>query len=866
MTGDLAGLKQRLAMVKSNNDRYFDVGIGKLLVATFDKDDQAMSEQLSALRTSIVSSMTESGTSSLQACHGDLGKLHALYELEALNSADPERVARFMETSSKRLITLGSYTTDKQYILGLRRTAMRARNGKFNDGDVGTLWLTAARLARKAGNTHSAYNAVLQAYACGDQAAKIEEARLLWHDGHQRQAISALDTAIQSGAFDVGDTEVESNSESSGRNQRQNMLSGRAHLLLAKWLDASGQSQSKDMQIRYQHAAKNFQKWEKGHYYLGKHYNKLLEAEKALPESKRSSPYLTGDIARSVIENMVRSIPFGNKYWYQTIPRILTLWLDLGMKTQFRARGENQEIYEKRVKSLQLVNRQLQKYFERIPPYVFYTGLSQMISRISHPHPEVWRQLSSILTRIVASHPSQALWSLLAVVRATDRARAERGAEILNRLKDPKSKIKSDGTDLRQLITSGQRLSEGLLQACEQHVEQRRSHVSLSKDLGFSHKLAPSALVVPIEATLSANIPSGADSDKIRKHQGFARDKITIQSFEDDVLVLSSLQRPRKIVARGSDGKKYGLLCKPKDDLRKDQRLMEFNGIINRALKRDAESSKRRLYIKTYAVTPLSEESGTLEWVEGIKPIRDILLNAYARKGVRPNYGDIRNTLNEACAGPEYAHLFGEKVLTQFPASLHEWFTETYAEPDAWFAARLRYARTAAVMSMVGHVLGLGDRHGENILLEEGSGGVFHVDFNCLFDKGLTFEKPELVPFRLTHNMVDAMGPYGHEGPFRKSSELTLGLLRQNKDTLMTVLETFLYDPTTDFVGKKKRTTAGVPETPQEILDSVEAKLKGLFRGENVPLGVEGYVDVLIREAVSPFNLASMYIGWCAFL
>ncbi|KAI7127704.1 hypothetical protein KC324_g17381 [Hortaea werneckii] len=171
-------------------------------------------------------------------------------------------------------------------------------------------------------------------------------------------------------------------------------------------------------------------------------------------------------------------------------------------------------------------------------------------------------------------------------------------------------------------------------------------------------------------------------------------------------------------------------------------------------------------------------------------------------------------------------------------------------------------------MSMSGHILGLGDRHGENILLEESTGGVFHVDFNCLFDKGLTFEKPEMVPFRLTPNMVDAMGPYGYEGPFRKSSELTLRLLRQNRDTLLTVLETFLYDPTTDFTQTKKRRiiTPGVPETPQEILDSVELKLKGLFRGENVPLGVEGYADVLIRQATDEFNLASMYIGWCAFL
>lgn len=38
-------------------------------------------------------------------------------------------------------------------------------------------------------------------------------------------------------------------------------------------------------------------------------------------------------------------------------------------------------------------------------------------------------------------------------------------------------------------------------------------------------------------------------------------------------------------------------------------------------------------------------------------------------------------------------------------------------------------------------------------------------------------------------------------GPFRKTCEITLGLLRQNEDSLMTILETFLHDPTTDFIG-----------------------------------------------------------------
>ncbi len=36
--------------------------------------------------------------------------------------------------------------------------------------------------------------------------------------------------------------------------------------------------------------------------------------------------------------------------------------------------------------------------------------------------------------------------------------------------------------------------------------------------------------------------------------------------------VMSSLQRPKKVVFVGSDGKAYPFLAKPKDDLRKDYR------------------------------------------------------------------------------------------------------------------------------------------------------------------------------------------------------------------------------------------------------------------------------------------------------
>ena len=50
----------------------------------------------------------------------------------------------------------------------------------------------------------------------------------------------------------------------------------------------------------------------------------------------------------------------------------------------------------------------------------------------------------------------------------------------------------------------------------------------------------------------------------------------------------------------------------------------------------------------------------------------------------------------------------------------------------------------------MGYLLGLGDRHLDNILLDTRSGEVVHIDYNIIFDRGLQLRVPEIVPFRLT--------------------------------------------------------------------------------------------------------------------
>ena len=59
------------------------------------------------------------------------------------------------------------------------------------------------------------------------------------------------------------------------------------------------------------------------------------------------------------------------------------------------------------------------------------------------------------------------------------------------------------------------------------------------------------------------------------------------------------------------------------------------------------------------------------------------------------------------------------------------------------------------------------------------------------------------MPFRLTQNLVDGFGVTGVEGAFRVACELSMQILRHNKDCLRTVLDAFIHDPLIEFVDEK---------------------------------------------------------------
>ena len=90
---------------------------------------------------------------------------------------------------------------------------------------------------------------------------------------------------------------------------------------------------------------------------------------------------------------------------------------------------------------------------------------------------------------------------------------------------------------------------------------------------------------------------------------------IQISKVDPSLQVITSKQRPRKLMIKGSNGKTFMFLLKGHEDLRQDERVMQFFSLVNSLLLNDPETFRRNLAIQRFAVIPLSTNSGLIGWV-----------------------------------------------------------------------------------------------------------------------------------------------------------------------------------------------------------------------------------------------------------
>ncbi|KAL9656580.1 hypothetical protein ABK040_012162 [Willaertia magna] len=303
---------------------------------------------------------------------------------------------------------------------------------------------------------------------------------------------------------------------------------------------------------------------------------------------------------------------------------------------------------------------------------------------------------------------------------------------------------------------------------------------------------------------------------------------IQIASFGRQIQVIGSKQRPRKIMMYGSDGNSYQFLLKGHEDLRQDERVMQLFGLVNTLLKNDPETSTRDLSIKRYSVIPLSSNAGLIGWVDNSDTLHSLIKEFRENRCVLL---DLEHRLIQQMSADYYNLTLMQKIEI-FEYALEQttgqdlykvlWLKSRNSE--IWLERRTNYTRSLALMSMVGYILGLGDRHPSNLMLEKSTGKIVHIDFGDCFEVAMHRDKfPEKVPFRLTRMLINAMEVCGIEGTFKSTCESVMRVLRENKDSVMAMLEAFVHDPLINWRLLDTQTEEEQEGKEKELLDTKDS-------------------------------------------
>ncbi|CAL5362027.1 unnamed protein product [Camellia sinensis] len=628
---------------------------------------------------------------------------------------------------------------------------------------------------------------------------------------------------------------------------------------------------------------------------------KIQELQKQLAMDKEEAEKLQGDrdnFLNVALEGYNRCLVIGDKYDVRVVFRLVSLWFSLS--------------------SRQIVVNGMLNTIKEVQSYKFIPLVYQIASRMGSKDGQGLHSfqfaLVSLVKKMAIDHPYHTIFQLLALAngdRIKDKQRSRNSFVVdmdkklaaENLLEELSSYHGAIIGQMKQMVEIYIKLAE-----LETKREDTNKKVTLPREIRSVRQLE----LVPVVTSAfpvdhSCQYPEGSFPH--------------FKGLPESVVVMNGINAPKVVECQGSDGNRYRQLAKSgNDDLRQDAVMEQFFGLVNTFLHNHRDTWKRRLGIRTYKVVPFTPSAGVIEWVTGTLPLGEYLTGSTRNGGAHGRYGVGDWTFpkcREHMAKEHNKRKAFEEVCQNFRPVMHYFFLERFLHPADWFEKRLAYTRSVAASSMVGYIVGLGDRHSMNIIMDQATAEVVHIDLGVAFEQGLMLKTPERVPFRLTRDIIDGMGVTGVEGVFRRCCEETLSVMRTNKEALLTIVEVFIHDPlykwalsplkalqlqkesritkdrkytedVTEHVGKLELQwfiikfngfeTDDYLETSLEdsqeeyegnkdaarALMRVKQKLDGYEEGEM--RSMHGQVQQLIQDAIDPDRLCQMFPGWGAWL
>ena len=190
-----------------------------------------------------------------------------------------------------------------------------------------------------------------------------------------------------------------------------------------------------------------------------------------------------------------------------------------------------------------------------------------------------------------------------------------------------------------------------------------------------------------------------------KKFKGIDVDNIKIINSKTKPIILPCIYTEKNI------NKTFEIMLK-KEDTRKEAIIMNIIKLMDYFLKKDANLD---LNIITYNILPISNEYGYIEFVN----------NSYTLYSIREEENfSIQNFIMEK----------NPKITAE--------------------QLRDNFTKSCAAYCVITYLLGIGDRHLDNIMITD-KAYIFNIDFGYILGKDPKLLAPE---FRITGEMIDAMG------------------------------------------------------------------------------------------------------------
>ncbi|KAJ2672245.1 Serine/threonine-protein kinase tel1 [Coemansia sp. RSA 1085] len=526
----------------------------------------------------------------------------------------------------------------------------------------------------------------------------------------------------------------------------------------------------------------------------------------------------------------------------------------------------------------------------------------QLCAHLGSEATKLSRAIEKNVTRMAADFPYHVLYHLFALRNANRNS--EHSSRPSPKSPDPRQQLEIRRTSmatsilhslaaqskgLEDIVGAIDSLCTALIELAYVQLPQEYSRRSIrDPPIRFDARLR----IEKLRKSLPANVPVITADAPAEVPRDYAAVPV-ITSICDGFLLVGGINMPKIVRVRGSDGHCYKQLVKGRDDLRQDAVIQQLFAVINRFLESSSRSDVRDaagMRIRTFQVVPLTKRSGVIQWAENTVPLGNWLANS--GKKYRPGAPSmkqqreaVQRVHSKGGVTAEEKQQVYERVCGKLPPVFRFFFYENFYDPRSWFRHREAYIRSAAVSSMAGWLLGIGDRHLQNILLDVLTAELVHIDLGIAFDFGKLLTVPEQVPFRLTREMVDGMGLLGLEALFHHACQVALSAMRKNSHIVMTILNVLKVDPlykwtliplynvkvrrntsmmASDFGSISQGNAAGDASAEVENKEALRSIMQ-VGQRLNASISVEGQVSDLVQQATDPSRLSRMYFGWSAW-